>query len=603
MTASGSGTHTYPAPPAPDDRLTPPVDASAARARARRKLRVALVATLLGCLGAAGAWVVLNPAGGAAGAADLGPAVAVTRGPLVYSVTESGEVEAERRKVIANELRYPAIIKSVVLEGTAVKEGDTIIEFECKELIDDIEKGKITVTAAEDANTQARENLLLKKEEVGAAVRTAKQAMVDANSNLKKYIEIEGQTKLDDANSAIATAKQDLLLAQAKLDFKLKVNADEELKSPFSKNDIEAEKLGVFKLGLAEKKAKNALVMLMEYDHPRQIKTYEIAVENAKLALLRAQLESRSGISKAEAALAAAKATFEMQDRQLKEMLEDVGKMVIKADKEGLVVYDTGSSRWYSTDARVEIGAKINPRQQLMIIPDLTTLQIRTKVYEAIIDDVRPGLTAHVKLENKPDQTFSGKIIRVGVLPDSQNRWLNPGVKVFSIIVKLDQDIEGLRPGMSSEVEIELTKLDNVLSVPVASVYSEQDKTFCYRVDDSGGYERAPVQLGRMNNTHVQILSGLQPGERVLLAPPRGEQVDMGKPKAVEEDEESKDMPPGMPKDKGATKSGRNGSEDGQSGAKTLQDGRQGTPSGAGKSPGPKGAGKSAGQRGEAGGR
>jgi len=77
----------------------------------------------------------------------------------------------------------------------------------------------------------------------------------------------------------------------------------------------------------------------------------------------------------------------------------------------------------------------------------------------------------------------------------------------------------------------------------------------------------------------------------------------MGKPKAVEEDEESKDMPPGMPKDKGATKSGRNGSEDGQSGAKTLQDGRQGTPSGAGKSPGPKGAGKSAGQRGEAGGR
>jgi hypothetical protein len=139
--------------------------------------------------------------------------------------------------------------------------------------------------------------------------------------------------------------------------------------------------------------------------------------------------------------------------------------------------------------------------------------------------------------------------------------------------------------------------------VPVASVYSEQDKTFCYRVDDSGSYERAPVQLGRMNNTHVQILSGLQPGNRVLLAPPRGEQVDMGKPKAKEEDEESKDMPPGMPKGKGEAKSARNGSEDGQDGAKTSQDGRQGTPSGDGKSPGGKGAGKNAGQRGDAGGR
>jgi HlyD family secretion protein len=603
MTASASGTHTYPAPPAPDDRPSPPVNASPTPVKASRKPRVLLAAAIIAALALAGAWVVLNPAGPAAGAADLGPAVAVTRGPLVYSVTESGDVEAERRKVIANELRYPAIIKSVVPEGTAVKEGDTIIEFECKELIDDIEKGKITVTAAENTYTQMRENLALKQKEVDAAVRTAEQALVNANSDLKKYIEIEGQTKLDDANSVIATAKQDLLLAEAKLDFKLKVNADEELKSPFSKNDIDAEQLGVYKLKLARKKAENALEMLIKYDHPRQIRTYEIAVENAKLALARAQLEARSGILKAEADLAAAKATFEMQDRQLKELLEDSGKMVMKADKEGLVVYDTGSSRYYSTDVRVEIGAKINPRQQLMIIPDLTTLQIRTKVYEAIIDDVRPGLVAHVKLENKPDQTFPGKIIRVGVLPDSQNRWLNPGVKVFSVIVKLDQEIEGLRPGMSSEVEIELAKLDNVLSVPIASVYSEQDKTFCYQVDDSGGYKRAPVQLGRMNNTYVQILSGLQTGERVLLAPPRGEQVDMGKPKDKEEDDEAQDMPPGMSKGKGEAKAPRNGSDDGTSGAKAPKEGRQQAPSGAGKAPGAKGAGKNAGQRGEAGGR
>ncbi len=604
MTASGSGIHTFPAQPAPHDKLLPPVDASAAGARARRRLRAFAAAGIIGCLAIAGAWVVLSPAGGAVGAADLGPTVTVTRGPLVYSVTESGEVEAERRKVIGNELRYPAIIKSVVLEGTAVKEGDTIIEFECKELIDDIEKGKITVTAAQNTYTQMRENLALKHKEVDAAVRTAEQALVNAEGDLKKYIEIEGPTKLDDANSAIATAQQDLLLAQAKLDFKLKVNADEELKSPFSKNDIEAEKLSVRKLDLARKKADNTRLMLMKYDNPRQIQTYGIAVENANLALARAQLESRSGILKAEADLAAAKATFEMQDRQLKEQLEDAEKLVIKADKGGLVVYDTGSSRWYSSDVRVEIGAKINPRQQLMIIPDLTTLQIRTKVYEAIIDDVHPGLPAHVKLENKPDQVFSGKIIRVGVLPDSQNRWLNPGVKVFSVIIKLDQDIEGLRPGMSSEVEVELAKLENVLSVPVASVYSEQDKTFCYQVDDKGNYHRAPVQFGRMNNTYVQILSGLQAGDRVLLAPPNGEQIEVNKPKADEEDDAAaKDAPPGMTKGKGNAQAPRNGAEDGKGGAKASPDGRKQAQPGEGKSPGAKGAGKSAGKSGEAGGR
>ncbi len=518
--------------------------------------------------------------GGAADLADLGPTTTVTRGPMVYSVTESGEVKAERRRVISNELRYPAIIKEVVPEGTAVTEGDTIIEFECKELTDDIEKGKITVTAAENSLTQARENLTLKKKEMDAALRTARQAIIDANSDLKRYIELEGETKLADANSNIFTVEQDLLLAQDKLNFKLKVNADEQLKSPFSENAIKSERLSVRKLELALEKAKNALVMLIKYDHPREIQKLRTAVEDAKLDLARAEIESRGEMLKAEALLAAEQATFDMQDRQLKELIEDAGKIVIKADREGLVVYDTGGSRWYSSDARVEVGAKINPRQQLMIIPDMTTLQVKTKVYEAIIDQVHPGLRAHVRLENKPDVTYPGKIIRVGVLPDSQNRWLNPGVKVFSVTVALDEEIEGLRPGMSNEVEIELARLDSALQVPIATVYTRQDETFCYLVDGSGNYKRTPVKLGRMNNTHVQVLSGLKQGDKVLLAPPRGEQVETT-PKAKEEDD-AEDATPGMSKDKGSPKAGRNGS------GKTKAKPSQPSPSG-GKPSGPAG--------------
>jgi len=519
---------------------------------------------LAGCA-VAGGWALLAPAGGASGPAHLGPTVTAVRGPLIYSVTESGEVRAERRRVIGNELRYPAIIKFVVPEGTAVKERDTIIEFECKELTDDIEKGKITVTDANNSLTQARENLTLKRKEMDAALRAARQAVIDANSDLRRYIEIEGPTKLDDANSDIATAEQALLLAQEKLNFKLKVNADEELKSPFSENDIKAERLSVEKLRLALKKARNARIMLIKYDHPREIRKLHTAVEDAALALARAEIEARGEMLKAEALLAAKDATFTMQKRQLTELIEEAGKMVIKAEKDGLVVYDTGSNRWYSSDVRVEVGAKINPRQQLMIIPDLTTLQIRTRVYEAIIDQVHPGLQAHVRFENKPEVTYPGRIIRVGVLPDSQNRWLNPGVKVFSVIVALDQDIEGLRPGMSCEVEIELAKLDNVLHVPVAAVYTRQDQTFCYRVDGSGNYERVEVKLGRMNNTQVQILAGLAQGDKVLLTPPQGEQIE---PRREEqEDENSKDGSPPMPGGKGSSKVGRKGANGARQGA------------------------------------
>jgi hypothetical protein len=121
---------------------------------------------------------------------------------------------------------------------------------------------------------------------------------------------------------------------------------------------------------------------------------------------------------------------------------------------------------------------------------------------------------------------------------------------------------------MTTEVEVELARLDNVLYVPVAAVFSSGGKTFCYRVED-GDYEKVYVTLGRMNSTQVQILSGLKEGEEVLLAPPKGEQVDTGEVEG-EDDAEKDDSPAGSP---GATGQG------GSSGRRQGQQG-QGKPSG-----------------------
>ncbi len=491
----------------------------------RRRRALWAVALLVLAAGGAGAWLVWGGAAARAAPEDLGPTAVVSRGPLVVSVTESGEVEAEKRKVISNELQWPVIIKTVVEEGERVAKGDTLIVFECKELIDAIESKEITVTNAENAYTQAREGLVLKRKEVANSVRKAEQALLDANSDLQRYIEAAGPTKISDADSKIHTAQRDLALAEDKLNFKLKVNADDELKSPFSKNDIEAERLSVEKLKLALQKAINERDMLIKYDHPQEVRKLEMGVEDARLALARAQLEARSQILQSEADETAKKATFEMQSRKLGELKKEAEKLVVKADEEGLVVYDTGGRWWRDNNVTIEVGEKISPRQQLMIIPDMGTLQIETKVFEAIIDQVTVGLPAYVRLDSKPDLTLPGRLTKVGVLPDSQHRWLNPGVKVFSVIVNLDDPIDGLKPGMTCKVEIELARMEDVLSVPIAAVFTEQEETFCYRVED-GRVRRSPVRVGRMNDARVQVLEGLAAGDRVLLAPPEGTELD-----------------------------------------------------------------------------
>ena len=72
--------------------------------------------------------------------------------------------------------------------------------------------------------------------------------------------------------------------------------------------------------------------------------------------------------------------------------------------------------------------------------------------------------------------------------------------------------------------------------VPVAVVFVEQEKTFCYVVS-GGRVRRAPVKVGRMNDQDLEIASGLNEGDEVLLVPPSSEALS-GAPVMPEQDAE-----------------------------------------------------------------
>jgi len=475
---------------------------------------------------AGGAWAVWSV--GPDSSPGAGPTATVQRGPLVVSVTEGGELEAERRKVISNELRWPVIIREVVPEGTIVEKGQTIVQFECKELLDSIAQEELQVTSAQNNYTQAVQSLELKKEEMANKVLKAKRELEEARENLKRYEEHDYPIEFRTKDSAVQIADRELKLAEERLAFKLDVNKRPELEGTYSDNDIEAERLKVEQLRNSLEKAKLELAKLQKYEHGRQMQKLKDAVGDAELGLKRARLEAKNQILIAEADMQAKKRTYEMRKKKLDELREDERKLTVKAEKAGLVVYDTARRRW-ETPIRVSVGEKINPRQQLMVIPDMNTLQIKTKVYEAIIDQVKVGIPAYIRLDAKPDVTFSGKVKKVAPLPDSQNRWLNPGVKVFNVIVEFDKHVAGLKPGMTARVELVLAELADVLSVPVAAVFTEQEKTFCYRLN-GGEPEQVIVEVGRMNDRRVEIASGLAEGDRVLLAPPSTAPVGGEKP-------------------------------------------------------------------------
>ncbi len=530
---------------------TPPRDPSGgARRRRRRRLGAALAAGALAaaaCVLAGGGVSGCGPWESDPSDPDVGdlPADVVRRGPMAVTLTESGEVVAEKQQVINNDLRWSAIIEEIAPEGQIVQKNQLLIRFRCDELADAIEEQQILARAANDNHVSALTSLELKKMKMDAQVRKAEQALADAKADLKKYQEAEWPQQRDEATAEIQLAQRDLKLAEHKLASKLKINADPELNKPYSQNEIDAERLSVERLKLSLRQAETDKKILQDYTHPRTLRDKKIAVEDTELEQLSAKAERDKELKLATSAADLAAHKSKQQKEKLDKYLEDRKlRLRVLAKEPGLVVYETRRRRW-QRPITVAIGEKIDRNQQLMIIPDLTTLVMKTQVYEAIHEQVSAGLPARIRLDARRGEVLRGKISKVASLPDSQNPWLSPGVKVYPTTIAFEGTVDelGLKPGMTGDVDITVAELDNVLSVPIAAVFAGKETTYCWRVRADDRAERVVVKVGLSSSERVQILAGLAEGNRVLLVPPPGTRPE----RKLQAEKEAKEPAPPAP--------------------------------------------------------
>jgi multidrug efflux pump subunit AcrA (membrane-fusion protein) len=455
-----------------------------------------------------------------------------TRGPMIIPAKEFGQIEAAKRTIISNELEWSVIIKSVVEQGTLVKKGNVIIEFECKNLEDAIDNKEIEVVSAQLSYEQAEKNLQLKKKAVANEISKAENVLKLAQEQLQRYKDKGGQWEMDlnDAESDIQLAKQQLALARDKLSFKEQVNSDKSLKSPYSQNEIEADRLSVKQLELSLKKAEAQKQMLIKYDNPQQLRQLQEEVGQAGIDLERTRLEKEIEVTLQESELKTQKLKLEKIREKLKELKEQKAKLIVKAEQEGLVIYDTGWSRWRSSNVEVGVGEKIGPRQRLMKIPDMTTLEVETIIFEALVSQIhardknRKGTEAIIKLDSIPGKEIHGYIKWISPVPRHNGpHWMQTGSKVYELKIDADWEGAGLKPGedikpdMNGEVQLILNRLEDVLTIPIESVFSEEDQYYCWKMENGTPVEKK-VTIGRMNDDRVQIVEGLEEGDEVLLS-------------------------------------------------------------------------------------
>lgn len=250
--------------------------------------------------------------------------------------------------------------------------------------------------------------------------------------------------------------------------------------------------------------------------YPMQIKKAETALKR----LINKQEETKKNgsfkIAKAEVALTQAKQQFEHSKRLLRDAEQELVLTEIRAPSAGMVVlkedYRTGQKR------KPRVGDTVVRNQAILDLPDMSTMIVKTKVREIDLYKVEINKPATIEVDAYPNLQFEGKVVFIGILAISDS--IRPGdEKNFEVKVELNKTDPRLRPGMTARAIIHAGKVEDIVSVPVHSVFETNKQHYCY-VGQDGYFTKRPIEIGMNNEQWVAITSGIDENERVCLSMP-----------------------------------------------------------------------------------
>lgn len=468
-------------------------------------------------IGVAGAVIGGMTLGGDKALVDDASLYTVQKGQLVIGIDETGTIKAQDQEVIKCKVEGKTTILTLVPEGTHVKQGDLLIELDASSLIDQQVTQRIAVQTAEAAFINAREALAIGESQAQSDLELADLTLNFAKQDLKKYTEGDYPNEVNNAQSKIAVAQEAVQQAEQKYQWSQKLAKDKYL----SDMELKADELSWRRSELDLKLAQNQLKLLKEYTYLRQLAKYESDVKQAELALERTKRKTSATLAQLKAELAAAESKLEQQKRLLTKIDSNVAEAKILAPSDGIVVYATSARTggMRGSEEPMREGRTVFEREELIYLPTSNKVKAELKLHESVLDKVRLGMPATVTVDALPGRIFNGKVRKIGLLPDAQMMWMNPDLKVYATEVFLDGDGSELRTGMSCRASIVLEEYENVLYVPVQSVVRIGNQPTVY-VMEGGQSKPRPVEIGLDNNRMVHIKSGLEVGEKILLAPP-----------------------------------------------------------------------------------
>ncbi|MEO0488124.1 MAG: efflux RND transporter periplasmic adaptor subunit [Cyanobacteria bacterium P01_A01_bin.123] len=396
---------------------------------------------------------------GAASLSSNQQTILVERQNLTPQIQASGVVQAESTINVSPE-DSGKIAELFIQEGDVVAEGQIIARMTSRRRQADVAQNQAALAKAQAALAQSRAGA--RSEDIAEA-----QARVAT-----------AQASLEATRAKLQQARQELTRFQQLAD----------------QGAVSANELGT-------------------YITTEQEMSANLVADQQRLAEVQASLaELRNGtrpeeIRQAEADVAQAEAQLAAVQVQLEET-------VVRAPFDGVITRrfaDTGDFVTPTTAASSDDGATSSSIAELS-----SGLEIEAKVPEANIAKLAVGQPAEIRSNAYPDQVFTGEITLIAPRAIQEDN-----ITVFRIKVAVENGQAELRSGMNVRITFLGSPVNDAVVIPLAAVVTQDDgETGVYLESETAKPTFQPIQIGLTTGTQVEVVEGLNPGDRILIEPP-----------------------------------------------------------------------------------
>ncbi|MEK2491433.1 biotin/lipoyl-binding protein [Kitasatospora purpeofusca] len=233
-------------------------------------------------------------------------------------------------------------------------------------------------------------------------------------------------------------------------------------------------------------------------------KVDEAAVAQAEQQLATAQ----TNLSNAQTALAGTTLTASVD-----------GTVASVAGKAGDTVGATGGSS--SGSGTKSTGSSATAPSGFIVLTNPTGMQVTANFSELDSLKLKKGEAATVTLNAQSDSRFNASVLSVSPLPVSGSGGGAAAVQ-YSATLQISGDTSKLRTGLSATVSVVTGEADNALSLPTSALSGTGSSRTATLVHQDGSSDRVTVEVGVEGDTTVQVLTGLNEGDKVELASTSG---------------------------------------------------------------------------------